>query len=88
MDNKYLVKSQVHKNQRFLKEKDGTNVKIYLFTNQCHCGKKLGWVGFPKSYIIFRVGYGKCLRQLTRSVGGVKKDQKYAYVILEWSLIK
>ena len=32
---KYLIKSQVHKNQRFLfKEQDGANVKIYLFTNQ------------------------------------------------------
>ena len=42
-----------------------------------------GWVGFQKSYVIFRVGHGKCLRW----VGGVKKDQKHAYVIFEWSLI-
>ena len=47
--------------------------------------KKLGWVGFQKSYVIFRVGHGKCLRLLTRWVGGVKKGQKYAYVIFEWS---
>ena len=87
MDNKYLVKSQVHTNQRFLKEKDGSNVKIYLFTNQCHCGKKLGWVDFPKSYVIFRVGHGKYLRLLTRWVGGVKKGLKYAYMIFERSLM-
>jgi hypothetical protein len=32
------------------------------------------------------VGHDKWLRLLTRWVGGVKKGQKYAYVILEWSL--
>ena len=47
----------------------------------------LGWLGFPKSYVIFRVGRGKCLCWLTRWVGAVKKGQKYAYVILEWSLM-
>ena len=46
------------------------------------------WVGFPKSYVICRVGHGKCLRLLTRWVGGVKKGQNYAYVILEWSLTR
>ena len=46
----------------------------------------MGWVGFQKYYVIFRVGHGKCLRLLTRWVGGVKKGQKYAYVIFEWSL--
>ena len=30
--------------------------------------------------------HGKCLRPITRWVGGVKKGQKYAYVIFEWSL--
>ena len=50
--------------------------------------KNLGWVGFQKSYVIFRVGHDKWLRLLTRWVGGVKKGQKYAYVILEWSLMK
>ena len=45
-----------------------------------------GWVGFRKSYVIFRVGHGKCLRPITRWVGGVKKGQKHAYVIFEWSL--
>ena len=45
-----------------------------------------GWVGFQKPYVIFRVGHGKCLRPLTRWVGGVKKGQKYAYVIFEWPL--
>ena len=45
-------------------------------------------MGFQKSYVIFRLGHGKCLRPLTRWVGGVKKGQKHAYVILEWSLIK
>ena len=44
------------------------------------------WVGFQKSYVIVRLGHGKCLRPITRWVGGVKKGQKYAYVILEWSL--
>ena len=44
------------------------------------------WVGFQKSYVIIRVGPGKCLRLLTRWVGGVKKGPKYAYVIFEWSL--
>ena len=48
--------------------------------------KNLGWVGFQKSYVIFRVGHDKWLRLLTRWVGGVKKGRKYAYVILEWSL--
>ena len=46
------------------------------------------WVGFQKSYVIVRVGYGKWLRPITRWVGGVKKGQKHAYVIFEWSLIK
>ena len=34
----------------------------------CHCWKKIfwGWVGFQKSYVIFRVGHGKYLRLLTR----------------------
>ena len=44
------------------------------------------WVGFQKSYVIVRVGHGKCLRPITRWVGGVKKGQKHAYVIFEWSL--
>ena len=83
---KYLVKSQVNTNLRFFKEQDGKNVKIYSFTMQCHCQKIfLGWVGFQKSYVIFRVGHGKCLRMLTRWVGGEKKGQKHAYVIFEWS---
>jgi hypothetical protein len=47
---------------------------------------RTGWVGFWKSYVIFRAGHSKCLRLLTRWVGGVKKGQKYAYVIFEWSL--
>ena len=46
-----------------------------------------GWVGFRKYYVIFRLGHGKCLRRLTRWVGGVKKGPKNAYVIFEWSLI-
>ena len=33
------------------------------------------------------MGQGKCLRPLTRWLGGLKKGQKYAYVIFEWSLI-
>ena len=47
----------------------------------------MGWVGFQKYYVILRVGHGKCLRLITTWVGGVKKGQKHAYVILEWSLI-
>ena len=47
--------------------------------------KNLGWVGFQKSYVIFRVCHGKCLRLLTRWVGGVKKGQNNDYVIFEWS---
>ena len=47
-----------------------------------------GWVGFQESYVIFRVGYGKCLCPITRWVGGVKKGQKHAYVIFELSLVK
>ena len=46
----------------------------------------MGWVGFQKSFGIFRVGHIKCLRLLTRWVGGVKKSPKHAYVIFEWSL--
>ena len=47
----------------------------------------MGCVGFQKSYIIFRVGHWKRLRPITRWVGGVKKGQKHAYIIFEWSLI-
>ena len=47
-----------------------------------------GWVGFWKSYVIFRVGHDKCLRLLTMWVGGVEKGQKHAYVIFEWSLMQ
>ena len=43
-------------------------------------------MGFQNSYVIFRVGHGKCLHLLTRWVGGVKKGQKHSYVIFEWSL--
>ena len=46
-----------------------------------------GWVGFQKYYVIIRVGHGRCLCLLTRWVGGVKKGQKNAYVIFEWSLM-
>ena len=44
----------------------------------CHCWKKISWegVGFQKPYLIFRVGHGKCLRLLTRWVGGVKNGHK------------
>ena len=45
-----------------------------------------GRVGFQKSYVIIRVGHGKCLRLLTRGVGGSKNGPKNAYVIFEWSL--
>ena len=45
-----------------------------------------GWVGFWKSYVIFRLGHDECLRQITRWVGGVKKGLKHAYVLFEWSL--
>ena len=45
-----------------------------------------GWVS-KKSYVIVRVGQGKCLRPITRWVGGVKKGQTHAYVIFEWSLV-
>ena len=41
-----------------------------------------GWLGFRKSYVIFRVGHCKCLRRI---MGGVKKGQKHAYIIFEWS---
>ena len=46
----------------------------------------MGWVSFQKSYVILRVGHGKCLRPITSWVGGVKKGQNHAYVIFEWSL--
>ena len=46
------------------------------------------WVGFQKNYVIFKVGHWKLLRPLTRWVGGVKKGQKHAYVVFEWSLTK
>ena len=45
-------------------------------------------MGFQKSCVIFGVGQGKCLRPLTRWVGGVKKGQKHAYIIFQWSLIR
>ena len=48
----------------------------YLLRSIAMIEKNLGWVGFQKSYIIFRVGHEKLLRLLTRSVGGVKKGQK------------
>ena len=86
----YQINSQIsreitgaYKSEIFVKNRMKQMLKfIYKFAKIL-----LGWVGFPKSYVIFRVGYGKCLRQLTRWVGGVKKGQKYAYVIFEWSLI-
>ena len=31
------------------------------------------WVGFQKSYVIVRVGHDKCLRPITRWLGGVEK---------------
>ena len=43
-------------------------------------------MGFQKSFVIFRVGHGKCLHLITRWVGGVKKGPKHAYVIFEGSL--
>ena len=49
--------------------------------------KIMGWVGIQKYYVILRVGHGKCLHLITRWVGGVKKGQKHAYVVFEWSLI-
>ena len=45
-------------------------------------------MGFQKYYVIIRVGHGRCLRPLTRWVGGVKKGQKNDYVIFEWSLMR
>ena len=39
-----------------------------------------------KKYVILKVGHRKWLRPLTRWVGGLKKGQKRAYVIFEWSL--
>ena len=50
--------------------------------------KNMEWVGFQKNYVIFKVGHWKLLRPLTRWVGGLKKGQKHAYVIFEWSLRK
>ena len=49
--------------------------------------KNMGCVGFWKSYVIVRVGHGKCLRPLTKWVDWLKKGQKHAYVIFEWSLM-
>ena len=69
----------------FFKDKTGHILKfMYLPSKQ---QKKLrGWVGFQKSYVIIRVGHGKCLLLLTRWMGGVKKGLKHAYAIFEWSL--
>ena len=44
-------------------------------------------MSFQKFYIIFIVGHDKCLRSLTGWIGGMKKRQKYAYVVFEWSLM-
>ena len=49
--------------------------------------KKAEWVGFQKNYVILKVGHKKWLCLITRWVVGVKKGQKDAYVIFEWSLI-
>ena len=76
MVNKYLVKSQVHKNQRLLKEKDGTNVKIYLFTNQCHCGKKIGVGGFSKILRNFQSGLWQMLTSAYKVGGWGEKRPK------------
>ena len=48
------------------------------------CGQKIfmGWVGFRKSYVIYRP-----MPTTNYKVGGVKKGQKHAYVIFEWYLI-
>ena len=56
---------------------------IYVGMSRFCCYSKMG---FQKCYVIFRVGHVKCLRLLTRWVGGVKKGPKHAYVIFEWSL--
>ena len=43
---------------------------------------------FEGGWVFKNLGLGqrKCLRPLMYKVGGVKKGQRYAYVILEWSL--
>ena len=63
--------------------------KMFLNSESMCCVKKIGggWVS-QKCYVIVRVGHGKCLRPITRWVVGVKKGQKHAYVIFEWSLRK
>ena len=60
--------------------------KMFLNTESTFCVEKIGggWVS-QKSYVIVRVGHDKCLCSITRWVGGVKKGQKHAYVIFEWS---
>ena len=85
---KHLVKSQVHKIRDFLKNSLEQMLKFtYLPTNAIVEKKIFGVGGFWKIlYVIIRVGYGKCLRWLTRWVGGVKKGQKYAYVIFDYLL--
>ena len=72
---KHLVISQVHKIRNFLKNSLEQMLKLLIY-QPIPLLKKicLGWVGFQKSYVIITVGYGKCLRWLTRWVGGVKKD--------------
>ena len=69
-------------------EKYFQKMKIVLNSESMCCVKKIGggWVS-QKCYVIVRVGHGKCLRPITRWVGGVKKGQKHAYVIFEWSLM-
>ena len=46
-----------------------------------------GWVGFKKSYVIYRVGQAKILCLLIRWVGRSIKGPKYAYVLYERSLV-
>ena len=48
--------------------------------------ENVGRVGVKSDTV--RLGHGKCLRLLTRWLGGVKKGLKHAYVIFEWSLIR
>ena len=74
----------MHKIRDFLKNNTELILKFtYLPTNDIVEKRISGVGGFSKK---FRVGHGKCLCWLTRWVDGVKKGQKRAYVILEWSL--
>ena len=63
-----------------------SNLNSKLFRFHCVRPNVGGWV-WGNADVMFEVGMKKCWRLLIKWVGGSKKGQKHADIILEWSLI-